>query len=159
VKLAASVPELSELRLPQLREYRAALNAEEDKVSYWRRLLHGRVDLLQAQVESSSALSLADLVRALGDTGTGRSRRVLMTVPAPVKLPDLPDLERLASLWSADPRDDDERGRLIERLQAMERRLSAYRSALHELIDAATGELIIRYRQDPRSALDLLPAE
>ena len=159
VKLAGRAPELSGLGLAQLRAYRAALSAEEDKVSYWRRLVHGRIDLLEAQASAGETLSMADLVRVLGDTGTGRSRRVLMSVPAPVQLPDLPDLDQLGQLWAADPQDADEVAQLIGRLRLKESRLSKYRSALHERIDAATGELIMRYHADPRAALVLLPQE
>ena len=36
------------LELPALREYRQRLEAEEDRVSYWRRLVHARLDLLAA---------------------------------------------------------------------------------------------------------------
>lgn len=158
VKLAGPAPELSGLGLAELRAYRSALSAEEDKVSYWRRLLHGRIDLLEAQAGSQDSLSLADLVRVLGDTGTGRSRRALMRVPAPVQLPDLPDLDQLGELWAVDPHDD-QVADLIERLHANASRLSEYRSALHQRIDAATGELIMRYRADPRAALVLLPQE
>ena len=159
VKFAEPAPELSGLGLDQLRAYRAALSAEEDKVSYWRRLLHGRVDLLQAQASSHDALSIADLVRVLGDTGTGRSRRALLGIPTAVPLPDLPDLDQLAQLWESDPGDPDEVAHLVERLRAKESRLSEYRTALHQRIDAATGELIMRYRADPQAALALLPQE
>ena len=159
VKSAGPAPELSRLGLAQLRAYRAALSAEEDKVSYWRRLLQGRVDLLEAQTISEDTLSLADLVRVLGDTGSGRSRRTLMRVPAPVPLPDLPDLDELCHLWAADLEDVDELADVMERLHAKEKKLSEYRSGLHQRIDAATGELMMRYRADPRAALVLLPQE
>ncbi|WP_425574084.1 hypothetical protein [Nocardioides bigeumensis] len=68
------------LGLAELRVFREALSAEEDRVSCWRRLVHGRVDVLQAQVTTGQELSVHDLVRALGDTGSGRSRRSLMHV-------------------------------------------------------------------------------
>ncbi len=159
VKSAGPAPELSRLGLVQLRAYRAALSAEDDKVSYWRRLLQGRVDLLEAQAIADDTLSLADLARVLGDTGSGRTRHALMRVPAPAQLPDLPDLDELCHLWASDPQDIDEAADVIERLQAEENRLSEYRSGLHQRIDAATGELMMRYRADPRAALVLLPHE
>lgn len=157
VKIAEAAPELAALRLEQLRAYRAALSAEEEKASYWRRLLHGRIDLLQARSDSHATLSLDELVRVLGDTGTGGARRALLGVPAPVQLPDLPELDELTELWAADPQDDDEVTQLVDRLRAQEARLSEYRIALHERIDAASGELITRYRADPQAALALLP--
>ena len=159
IRSADSSAELSGLGLAELRAYREALSAEEDKVSYWRRLLHGRIDLLEAQASMADTLSLTDLVRVLGDTGSGRSRRVLMRIPAPVELPEIPDLDALCELWAADPEDVDEIAELIERLHAKERRLSDYRNALHARIDAATGELIMRYKAEPHAALALLPAE
>ncbi len=159
VRSASPSAELSGLGLAQLRAYRAALSAEEDKVSYWRRLLHGRLDLLEAQATSENTLSAADLVRVLGDTGSGQSRRTLMGVPAPVELPGLPDFDELCRVWDADPHDADEVADVAERLRAEASRLSEYRSALHERIDAATGELIVRYRADPSTALALLPTQ
>ena len=159
VRAVGPAPELSGLGLDALRSYRTALSAEEDMVSYWRRLLQGRLDLLDAQAALGHTLSLADLVRVLGDTGSGRSRRSLMRVPAPVDLPDLPDLDELCRMWEAEPQDGDERAHLVDGLRAKERGLSTYRTALHERIDAATAEMIMRYRQDPRAALDLLPHE
>jgi hypothetical protein len=159
VKLAGVSAELSGLAFAELREYREALSAEEDRVSYWRRLVHGRVDLLEAQAASENSLSLTDLVRVLGDTGSGRSRRALMRVPAPADLPELPDLGNLLQIWGADPQGPEEVTVLIDRLRIKERTLSEYRSALHERIDAATGELIMRYHADPTAALTLLPVE
>jgi hypothetical protein len=159
VKDAVRAPELSGLPLAELRAYRQALSGEEDRVSYWRRLLQGRIDLLEANAISEHTLSLGDLVRVLGDTGSGRSRRTLLRVTAPEQLPDLPDLERLCELWEAEPKGVHQVDLLIERLRGKESTLSAYRRALHRRIDAATGELIMRYRADPRAALVLLPQE
>ena len=72
--------DLAGLDLPQLRGYRHGLEVEEDKVSYWRRLAHARIDVLEAQSGQSGTLSLTDLVRVLGDTASGHSRRALVSV-------------------------------------------------------------------------------
>lgn len=157
VKCAAPVAELSVLGLDQLRAYRATLSAEEDRVSYWGRLLNERVDLLRDRAPAANTMGAAHLIRALGDTGTGRSRRALMSVPAPARLPDLPDLDQLAQLWAAEPADADQVTHVVERLVAEQTRLSDYRAALHQRIDAAASELIVRYRADPWAALALLP--
>ncbi len=44
----------------------------------------------------------------------------------------------------------------LERLGAAERPLTPYRRGLHERIDEATAELIVRYRDEPPRALDIL---
>lgn len=153
--------ELAGLVLAELRAYREELSAEEDKVSYWRRLVHARIDVIHAQAGSPDTLSFTDLVRVLGDTGSGRSRRALIRVSAAETLPDLPDLAELSVLWAAvvDPRDTGQVAHLVQRLDAQGLKLSEYRRALHERIDAATGELILRYRAHPQAALALLPQE
>jgi hypothetical protein len=148
--------DIGSLALPDLRDYRQRLEAEEDRVSYWRRLVHARLDLLAAESASDHSLTLADLVRVLGDTGTGQSRRALVSVRAAEPLPDLPEL---AEMWATDvdPHDPDQVAEAVERLTRAEQQLTAYRRALHERIDEATGELIARYREDPAAALRLIP--
>lgn len=153
---AVASPHLSSLDLSALRAYRHELTAEEDKVSYWRRLAHARIDLLEAEASSEGHLSFDDLVRVLGDTGTGTVRRALVRVHSAEPLPDLPVLDEM---WAAevDPHDPDAVGDALGRLRAAEQKLTAYRRALHERIDEATAELIVRYRRDPASALVALP--
>ena len=43
--------EFAHLGLAELRTYRATLQAEEAKVSYWRRVLQARLDLVQVGTE------------------------------------------------------------------------------------------------------------
>jgi hypothetical protein len=47
----------------------------------------------------------------------------------------------------------------IDRLTRAEQQLTDYRRALHERIDEATGELILRYRDNPVAALAVIPEE
>lgn len=143
---------LDQLSLPELRDYRERLRAEEERVSYWRRLVHARIDLLEAGRSTDGSLSQADLVRVLGDTGTGASRSALLRVRAAEPLPDVPDL---ADVWVA-PRDAAETDRLLEGLRSAEQLLTAYRSGLFARIDAAGQALIQRYREDPTQALAVL---
>jgi hypothetical protein len=152
---AVPSPHLADLTLTELREYRRRLTEEEDKVSYWRRLAHARIDVLQAEASSDGALSMEQLVRVLGDTGTGHSRKALVNVSAAEPLPDLPELEEM---WvtEVDPADPEKVADAIERIRAAEQQLTDYRRALHERIDEATGELISRYRDEPGRALGVL---
>jgi hypothetical protein len=158
--VTSSVPseELAALDLVGLRDYRHRLEAEEDRVSYWRRLVHARLDLLAAESAADHTLTVDDLVRVLGDTGTGHSRRALVSIRAADPLPDLPEL---TEMWATevdthDPKQVDD---AIDRLTRAEQQLTNYRRALHERIDEATGELILRYRDNPVAALAVIPEE
>jgi hypothetical protein len=158
--VVATVPseELAALELDQLRDYRHSLEAEEDRVSYWRRLAHARIDVLEAEAATGHQLSLPELVRVLGDTGSGQSRRALVRIRAAEPLPDLP---ALTEMWGTeiDPEDPDQVAAALERLRTAEQQLTAYRRALHDRIDEATRELIQRYRENPLAALSVIPEE
>lgn len=145
-------PHLDGLSLPELRAYRERLRGEEERASYWRRLVHARIDLIEATGTADGSLSLADLVRVLGDTGNGQTRHALHRVRAADPLPDLPALDEV---WIA-PTDEAGRADAVRRLRDAEAQLTGYRSALHQRIDEATAELIVRYRQDPTRALAVL---
>jgi hypothetical protein len=140
------------LTLDDLRLYRRRLAEEEEKVSYWRRLVHARLDVLEAEALHERPLHLDELIRVLGDTGSGRTRTALVNVRAEDPLPELPILEEM---WvtELDPNDTAAIKEAIERLKAAERQLTDYRRALHEQLDGATAELIERYRVNPSSAL------
>lgn len=143
---------LGDLSLQALRAYRRKLADEEDRVSYWRRLVHARLDVLAAEASQDGPLGLDTLARVLGDTGAGRTRNALVRVRAAEPLPDLPVLEEM---WVTEVDADDPAAvaSAVERLRTAEQQLTSYRNALHQRIDGATAELIERYRQNPASAL------
>ena len=145
-------PAWADLALPELRAYRRGLTDEEEKVSYWRRLVHARIDVLEAESRHERPLRLEELIRVLGDTGTGRARTALVRVSA---AEDLPELPVLADMWvtELDPNDTGAVIEAIKRLRQAEEQLTDYRRALHERLDESTTELIARYRENPVSAL------
>jgi hypothetical protein len=100
----APPPRLTDLSLSALRSYRRRLADEEDRVSYWRRLVHARIDVLEAETSTEGPLPLETLARVLGDTGTGRNRTALVRVRTAEPLPDLPVL---GEMWvtELDPSD------------------------------------------------------
>lgn len=153
---ATPSPYLAGLSLEELRSYRQHLSDEEDRVSYWRRLAHARIDVLEAEASTEGSLGMEDLVRVLGDTGAGHTRTALVNVHAEEPLPDLPVL---TEMWitEVDPHDPEQVAEAVDRLRAAERQLTEYRRALHERIDEATADLISRYRQNPASALIAFP--
>jgi hypothetical protein len=142
----------ADLSLDELRAYRRRLADEEERVSYWRRLVHARIDVLVAEAHQERPLTIKELVRVLGDTGSGQGRNALVSVHAAEPLPDLPVLEEM---WvtELDANDTQAVQEAIERLRTAERQLTDYRKALHERLDTATETLIARYREDPASAL------
>jgi hypothetical protein len=158
--VVSTVPseELAGLDLDQLRAYRRELEAEEDRVSYWRRLVHARIDVLEAESGTGSPLSTEQLVRVLGDTGSGQGRRALVRFRAADPLPDLPVL---SEMWvsEVDPQDSAQVENALTRLRTAEQQLTTYRRALHDRIDEATRELILRYRENPLAALSVIPQE
>lgn len=145
-------PRLDDLDLPALRGYRQRLRDEEDRASYWRRLVHARLDLLRAGRSIAGSIGIEDLVRALGDTGTGASRTALLHVGAAEALPDLPDL---AEVWFT-PSSPEENELAMTHLLAAEHQLTQYRAALFARLDECTAALIERYKADPTQALAIL---
>jgi hypothetical protein len=143
------------LSIDALREYRRALGDEENKVSYWRRILQARLDLVLAG-STEQRVEHARLTPLLVSERVGVSRRAVVQV---VPLDESPPLPRLEELWERRVEPGDEQGRRAfeQDLRTAEAQLSAYRSALHVQLREATAELIARYRERPDLCLRALP--
>jgi len=155
------VPERAEayahLTLEAVRSYRTALTEEENKVSYWRRILQARLDVLRSGVGGGVRdVDQAALRSVLTDARVGAGRRALVDV---VAVDDIPPLPQLEALWERRVAPDDVEGalELEKELAAAERQLSDYRAALHRRLADVTGELIARYREQPSLCLAVLP--
>jgi hypothetical protein len=153
------VPERSadfaHLSLDELRDFRRTLTAEEDQVSYWRRIIQARLDVLRAGTLAS--VDGRHLRPVLTDSRVASSRTALVSV---VPADDIPPLPSLAELWERRVADGDDAAvaELDHDLSVAERQLSDYRQALHRRISDATNELIARYREHPGLCLVALPA-
>lgn len=147
-------PEFEHLPLVGLRQYRRALTQEESRVSYWRRIIQARLDMVRA---AQTGRPTVDTLRpALTEARVSRGRQALIEV---VPIEDIPPLPNLEALWERDyvPGDDAGNAALERDLTRAEAQLSAYRAALHRRLGLATGELIARYREDPGQCLSALP--
>ena len=161
---ARPMPQRSEhydhLTLPALRAYRDALQGEEDNVSYWRRILQARLDVVRAGRVGggTAALGPERLRPVLTDARVGAGRSALVRV---LPVDDIPPLPRLGELWerSVDTADVEGLQKLEQDLAEAEEQLSAYRAALHRRLADATAELIARYRAEPVLSLCALPRE
>jgi hypothetical protein len=144
-------PELAHLSLDELRDYRQELVAEEIRVSYWRRILQARLDLI---IGDDDTAALRRLGAVLTEHEAYSRRLAVQPVHVPGGAPPLPDL---AALWDVSTVEESDDGAVLARLADAEHQLSTYRRSLHLRLDAATGELIARYHDDPALALAALP--
>ncbi len=143
---------LPALDLHQLRQHRARLSAEDDRISYWRRLTLARIDDLESGSHPRTDLSVDQLNRVLGDTATGRARRSIQLVVG-----QLPELPALSTDWAGSIKSS-ARAETVILLAAAHTALGVYEAALHDFMGQANRELIHRYRADPSLALDALPS-
>jgi hypothetical protein len=144
-------PELAHLTLDELRVYRQELVTEEIRVSYWRRILQARLDLI---IGDNDAAALRRLGAVLTEHEVYSRRLAVQQMHEPGGAPPLPDL---GVLWDTSQLGEDDDGAVVSRLADAEHQLSSYRRSLHLRLDAATGELIARYHDEPTLALSALP--
>ena len=161
---------LAERSLDEVRSMRGEAEQEETDLSYLRRLLQGRLDILQAEADRRAGRGsggsllealpgiLADEASGSGPHGMGRHVAVEPSrvdshrryVEALVADTDLSDPTR---------HDDNELARLIDVLQREEAAVSAKRRAVQSVMDACSAELTRRYRDGEADVADLLPSE
>ena len=150
--------EYAHLGLHDLRAYRTALQAEEGNVSYWRRIIQARLDVVrEGRTAGGTAALSAEHLRPVLDSARVRAGRTALVQVLPVD--DIAPLPDLAELWERRVADHDVDGlsALEQDLARAEGELSAYRAALHVRLGDATGELIARYRAQPGLCLTALP--
>ena len=150
-------PDFAHLSLDGLRKYRHALSDEESRVSYWRRIIQARLDLVRA-AEGGTVATVDNLRGVFAEARVDSGRKALLTVVPADDIPPLPDL---VEVWARQPRMGavEYNRRLAHDLSKAEAQLSAYRTALHKRLSAATGELIARYREQPDLCLTALPSQ
>jgi hypothetical protein len=153
-------PVFAHLELEGLRAYRRGLMDEENRVSYWRRLVQARRQLLETIGERGAdepiRSKLSALQPALSETRPQNGRMAHLSTRLPDDTPPLPDLERL---WSEEPAPEDRQhaARLAADLAEAEASLNQYRASVHSRLDETTAELVARYAEDPTACFVALP--
>ena len=158
---------VAERSIVEVREMRHEAEQEETDVSYLRRLLQGRIDIVRAELarrRSGGGDLIAELPRILADEsgrpparGLGRHvvvepsradahRRFVEKLVADVGLSDVAS------------RTDQELEAAIGVLEEHERDLSTKRRALQRVMDDLNAELARRYRDGRADVADLLPS-
>ena len=155
--------ELTSMPLAELRAERDTLRAEEDAVSFVRRLAQGRVDLVaavRAHRESDGTGSVADIIRSgVGSAPSTGSSRPPRDTEVAADHPLVEEFESLSDRLGFDDMaelDLDSLVALGRGLADFETEMSARRRHLFDRIDALTAELVRRYRDGDASVDSLL---
>lgn len=155
---------LEDRTVPELRDLRDECRAEEDELSYVRRLLQARLDITRGELARRTEGGQTDLVQALPriladrrppgsrharavglfSPGDNRGRRSYDALTSDASIGRLPDLG------------DDELRELADRLEEEERRVSGLRRAVLDHLDTLQGELARRYRAGDVGVDDLV---
>ncbi|MEO3753461.1 ABC transporter substrate-binding protein [Streptomyces sp. B6B3] len=159
----ASGPELRSLSLPELRALHQSAQREEADLSYLRRLLQGRIDILEAERRRRAApdAGLLDQLPLILADGPSRrrssARHVTLRPPVSEEYRRLGE-EMLAKVELSDltALDDDELRAALARLARYEAQVSRSRQALHRTADGCGTEIARRYREGEAQVDDLL---
>lgn len=151
--------------LAEVRGLRDMAEQEETDLSYVRRVMQGRIDILRAERSRRAGEFGEDVVSALPrilaehrrpqPRGLGRHtvvepssqtalRRGIEALVEDVTLDDLPSLS------------DEYLETALTSLEAGERRVSQQRQAVQQVVDACSAEITRRYREGEASVSDLL---
>ena len=152
--------------LEEVRRLRAEADQEEADLSYLRRILQGRLDIVRAEVARRSAGGTDGLVAAIASILSEETRspargmgRHQATEPSRVS-PSRRRVEALAhdvELSDVTSRSDAELEAAQERIRLEESRVSARRRAVQQVVDACSAEITRRYREGEAAVDDLLP--
>jgi hypothetical protein len=165
----AYVSGLATLAVDALRAKRDQCQELENALSYVRRLVHGRLDIVRNELELRSAGSEpADLeaiiarlpaLLAEGSRGSGLPRPPQDFAPGSIAEPLVEELETsfpVSVMASVPDLTIAELGDLAGRLTDHEQNVSDGRRQLHGVIDLLQGEMIRRYRSGDASVDSLL---
>ncbi len=159
---------LAELSLSDLRGRRHEAEQEEVDLSYLRRMLHGRMDLVAAEQQrrapdSDSGPLIDDLSSILGDEerSTHGLGRYITVEPSRVDEHRRVEEQVASDTITADvaARSDDELRDAMVRLRQHELEVSEVRRAVQQVMDTLSAELTERYRSGAASVDELLPPD
>jgi hypothetical protein len=153
---------LDDLDLNEVRRRRDTATEVEAQISYYRRLLHGRMDLLDFEQrrrrgdEERSILEALPEILAKGMIlGSEPSLRHIETMPPLPSVTGRRLIDKIMDdgvLANLPELSDEELVEAIERLQEVETNLSVQRRQLHQVIDALQDQMIARYRSQQDEA-------
>ncbi|MFD9982132.1 aerial mycelium formation protein [Streptomyces massasporeus] len=167
-----SGPEMPTLSLPELRTLRREAQRDEADLSYLRRLLQGRIDILRAEVDRRTPTGEASVVVSEETSVVERLAEILRDAPArhrssarhvTLGTPQGEEYRRLAAEMLAEvelsdlgARTDLELSAAMGRLERHEQQVSRRRQRLQRTADECSAEIARRYREGEAQVDDLL---
>ncbi|MGK5628284.1 RsiG family protein [Streptomyces sp. URMC 123] len=156
-------PELDSLRLAELRALRRESQRHEADLSYVRRLLQGRIDILSAELarrtapESPVVDRLPEILRDVPSRVRSSARHVTLEPPRGEEYRRLAE-DMLAEVELSDlaARTDEELNGAMDRLVGYEQEVSRRRQQLQRTADDCSAEIARRYREGEAQVDDLL---
>ncbi len=159
--------DLTDLTLDDLRVKRRQAEKEEQDLSYVRRLLHGRIDIIKAEMNRRNGDGvelIANLSTILSDSPGGAKKfqgRHLGIEDGDLSHPAAQDAHKALgglSTTNLAAVSNEELAAALKALTAHERSVSEARQNLHRKIDGMGSELTRRYREGSAQVDDLLAA-
>lgn len=159
---------LEDVALGELRDRRRLCDNVDTELSYYRRLLHGRMDLLSFEVRRRSGEETRSLIEALpeilAEGGGGEGPDELPAKSLPIEAPDVPttgrrDLDRVLEddfLAHLPTINDEEIEGIQEMLAEAESEISAQRRMVYDAYEQIQSELSRRYRNGLADVDELL---
>ncbi|MFC0602729.1 ABC transporter substrate-binding protein [Streptomyces palmae] len=151
------------LSLAELRELRRASQQEEADLSYVRRLLQGRIDILRAELHRRAAPDAPIVDRLAQILADGPSRHRSSARHVTLGTPHSAEYRRLAETMLAEvelsdlrARTEDELHGAMGRLNRYEQQVSERRHRLQLTADECSAEIARRYREGEAQVDDLL---
>jgi hypothetical protein len=154
--------DLDSAELEELKVRRDTAEDVEAQISYYRRLLHGRMDLLNFELRRRRGEEERTIIEALPEIlasgmilGQEPSPRYIETMPPIPSTTGRRLIDRIMDdgvLTQLPDLTDEEVAEAIERLSEVEAHLSNQRKQLHTVIDAIQHEIVARYRSQQGEA-------
>ncbi|MEV8569449.1 ABC transporter substrate-binding protein [Streptomyces sp. NPDC051322] len=155
--------DIGALRLPELRTLRKDAQRDEADLSYVRRMLHGRIDILRAELarrtgpESPVVERLSEILADLPSSHRASARHVTLSTPRSEEIRKLAaDMLAEFELSDLGARTDEELHTGMGRLVRHEQQVSRRRQQLQRTADDCSAEIARRYRDGEAQVDDLL---
>ena len=160
---------IEDISIDELRSRRVICDDLDTELSYYRRMLHGRMDLLDFELRRRSGEETRSLIEALpeilADSPSGRTSNPLDRELS-IDLPELAgsgnrDIDQVLSdgfLVRLPTTETEDLRNIRDLLSETERTVSLQRRSVYDAHEIVSGELSRRYREGSANADEILPA-